>query len=1163
MAAGGENMRKEFMTVRRPVCCGLILIALVAIAESVHAQESVRAADQTTRESAADATTPANPVKPPSASEAAPRSSLDSLLTVIRFVLNKQGDPVPVPVNLTLEDLVELLKPPGRAEHESVPAASISSIELTGDSTDDRATLKARLVVQLRQTKEFVKVPLQFNEATLIDARYTGQGEAVYEERKDRDQGIAYWFRGPNPHSIELTLSVPVRRQLPMRKLQLTLPVSPVAKLKLVVPHSSVTAKASEKSSDEIPLEVTSLGHDKSVIDAIGLGNRVDLSWQPNPEALQSEAALEANTTILAQVDSDTVLLDVHQRLQSLQGKFESFAVLLPAGAEVLKIEDDVTPRESRSEGYREHRVDPANPNRVVVSLTKASVGPIRLRWTVRLPRTERRKLTLAGFVVESARKQSGEVGLAPHDGLRLSTVQYKDGNILRINAGELKPDVGGFQVTQAYRFLNQPFNLVVGVDPIEPYYLVEPRMFLMGAAHQLTLDAVFQVQVYREGLTDLTFSWPDRKAEGWTIDGFDPPDLVETAPVEEDQGSFRVRLIKRQTAPFTVRMRARRPSKGNDDTALTLPSVKASSPPIPSLFLVSAENVETELTTRGETVIRPMGQADFRQVLLPESFRGLKTTAYRIDTEEQAFGLRVLAQPRRLRTDSTTEANWQNDRLQVTQRIGLDVTYERMSQVRLIVPREPPPERFRFFGENSVELPAEWSDGPNPQTRQVRLVLAEPRIGRFEIQTQFFLPMPDDTGVDGDATVTIPILQSVDEPFQQTRVELAREDWFEASSATEQWNPQPLRPESWTWQTEGTRPEFGLRIARSGGNANGTASVTRGLVSAVFGLDGRAMVRAQYRIAARSNSLGVVLPPSAELPQFFWDRLGLATGVAAVEVPIGSRKYSLHLPTESHGDVPDHLLTIDYHLPASARQGLPSTIELQAPQLPQCAWDAQVVWQTAILPDQHLLTHPASATPMFRWRRLGLFWYRVSDPEPKQLQTWIGADSGPESDSAIDLSSPQLSCNLYTFSQIGAPRALSFRTLSSPMVVLFGAGISFAFGFILLRVRVLRHILTVLTAGLILAAIGLWNAAPLELLMQPMIAGLLFPIMAVLIEGWFHRSYAGTILTLPTPAELAAAHGSRAELPELSDVEESTTLRRPDIDSSQALSVESGSGVS
>lgn len=1158
-SADGDSMRMTSTTWEWIQQTGLPTAVLLFVAANLAcAQEPVRSGNPST-DSSIDTPTPAQVPKQPG-TEPDARSPLESLPAEIRYLPDKNGKLHAIPSNASLEGYLEFLARPRPGERDTVPAASVSLIELSGEANDDRVTLNARFVIQLRQTTEFVRVPLQLNEAVLVKRQYTGAGDVFFE--KDRDQGLVYWIRGANPHVLELTLYVPVRRQLPTRKLQLTLPSSPISKLKLVVPHRSITAKASEKA-DEIPLEVTALDSDRSQIEAFGLGNRVDLTWQPNPEAVQSEAALEANTTILAQVDSDAVLLDVHQRIQSLQGKFDSFAVLLPAGAEILKIEDDSsTPRESRSEGYRDRKIDPARPNRVVVSLTGASVGPVRLRWTVRLPRVERRLLSLDGFVVESARKQSGEVGLAPHDGLRLSPVQHKDANILRINAAELKADVGGAQVTRAYRFLNQPFSLLVGVDPIEPYYLVEPRIFVLAAASQLTMDAVFQFQVYRESLTEVTFHWPEAKAEGWIIDGFDPPDLVQSALIEDDHGSFRVRLIKPQSSQFIVRLRARRAAKGNEDANFTLPRAKASSPSIPSFVVFNAENVETELTPRGETVIRPMPAPALEQLTIPESCRGLKSSASRVDTEEQAFALRVIPQPQRLRIESSSEATWQSDRIQVTQRIACNVSYKRLSQLKLMVPRSLSTDRIHFFADRGVvELPTEWSDGPDPQTRQVQLGL-DSKIGRFEIQAQFYVRMPEDAALDGDTPVQIPILQSADEPYTQTRFALARADWFEASAMSEQWKPQPLRPDAWTWQCEGSRPEIGLRLSRSGPNANGTASVSRGLITATIGQDGRAMARAQFRISARSNSLVVAMPATSELPQFHWDRSQLVLGISAVEVPAGSKKYSLHLPdpTLNSGD---RLLTIDYQLPNAGETGLPGTVELQSPQLPQCSWDAEVIWQTALLPNQHLFTYPATAAPMFRWRRIGLLWYRVSDPDFSRLENWIGVTSGPAPNWPVEFDSPQLASNLYLFSQIGGPRGLKFYTMSSPMIVLFGAGISFAFGFILLRVRALRHVLTVLTAGLILAAVGLWNSAPLELLMQPMIAGLLFPIAAVLIESWFRRSYGGTVLTLPTPAELAAAHGSRADLIVPQAGEQSTTLRPPLHDSSEALHVETGSGVS
>ena len=1079
------------------------------------------------------------------------RSPLDLLPASIRFLPNKTGELVPVPANATLEGYFEYIKNLATAKRETAPAATVSSIELTGESDDERATLNVRLIVRLRQGHEFVQVPLQLNEAVLIKpAIYIGDGQEISGE-KDRDRGFVWWFRGVGPHQLDLSLSVPIRKQLPTRRLQLSLPASPVAKLKLTVPHGAATAKVGEQT----PLEITPLEGGKTQIEAFGLGSRVDLSWQPTPEASPTAASLEANTTILAQVDTDAVLLDVEQRVQALQGTFDSFAVLLPTGAKILKIEGD---------DYREHRLDPNMPGRVIVSLTKATVGPVRLRWTVRLPGAERRRLQLDGFVVEGARKQSGEIGLAPHDGLRLSAAQQnKDANILRIDAGGLRTSVGSVQATRAYRFLTQPFSLVVGVEPIEAYYLVEPKLFLSAAVNQLNLDAALQYQVYGDtSLSEVTIQWPDWKAEGWMIDGLDPPNLVEAASLEEDRNSIRVRLVERQSGAFQIRLRARRAIKGTEDVALTLPRARASSPPTVSLFVVNAENVETELTARGETLLRPMLPAAPDQTMLPESLRGLKWAGYRLDTEEQALSLRIVAQQRRLRTESSSEAVWQNDRVQIVQRIACDVAYERMSQLKLKVPRELPTERVRFFTERDVELTPEWTDETDPQMRFVRLALPEPKIGRFEIQVRFFVRVPDDATTEGDATLAIPIVQSGEEPFSQTRFSLARIDWFEAAAVVETWKPQPLRPEAWLWSIDGMPPEFELRMTRSRGSANGTASVSRGLITAKLERSGQGQLRAQFRIASRSSSLNMTLPLKAELSQVVWDRTPLVRGVDAVELPAGSRKFTLRLP-ESNDGVTDHLLTIDYQMPCAAEAGWTDSLELLSPQLPQSSWVAQVVWQTVLPADQHVFTYPSSATPMFRWRRQGLFWYRVSDPDPSQLRQWIGAGSGPPIMTAGEVESPEMSGNLYAFSQFGAPRALAFRTLTRPMVVLFGASLSLLAGFAILRVPALRHALTVLFSGLVLATIGLWHAAPLELLLQPMIVGLLLPTVAMLIEGWFRRRHGGTVLTLPTPDELSAAHASRQELLQFPNGDDPTLHRAPVHDSRDLLRTESGSGVS
>ncbi len=1095
------------------------------------------------------------------------RSPLDSIPTAVRYLPNKLGELVPVLANATWESYVEFIANPPSAKREAAPAAVVSSIELSGEADDERALLTARIIVRLRQANEYVRVPLQLNEAVLTKWEYTGDGQQIPGE-KDRDRGYVWWFRGVGPHQLDLTLSVPIRRQLPTRRLLLSLPTSPVAKLKLTVPHRSATAKA----GDQTPLEITAVEGGKTQFEAFGLGSRVDglsprveLSWQPAPVASPVESSLESNTTILAHIDTDAVLLDVQQRVQALQGTFTSFAVLLPAGAEVLTLDGDDSPTQ---------RPDLNAPNRVIVSLEKPTAGPVRLHWTVRLPAAEKRGLTLDGFDVQGARKQSGEIGLAPHDGLRLSSKpQSKDANVLRIDAGSLRSAAGTAPVTRAYRFLSQPFHLVVGVEQNEAYFLVEPKLYVSAAVHQLNLDAVLQYQVYRDSLSEVTIQWPDWKARGWLIDGIDPPGLVEALSFDKDSDDIRLRLVKRQSAAFQIRLRARRPLKGPDDTALTLPRAMASSSPAVTLIVANAENVETELTALGQTLLRPTTAMTLEQAALPDSLRGLKWSGYRVDSNEQDVSLRIVPQQRRLRMESSSDAVWQNDRIPVVQRITCDVAYERLTQLKLKVPRELSAERVRFFAERDVELNAEWSDDADPLTRLVRLTLPEPKIGRFEVQARFFVRVADNVAAEVEGTVVIPVVQSGDEPFSQTRFSLARSEWFEATAGTAIWKPLPLRPEAWLWAIDGSLPEFVLKMTRSRGSANGTARVSKGLVTAVVGQSGMGQFRAQFRIATRSLSLNMTLPQQAELTQVSWDRTLLTPGSDVVEQPAGSRKFTLRLPESSSfvGSNPsnsssraaDHLLTIDYELRCLAPAGGIDAVELVSPQLPQSSWMAEVVWQVVLPADRHVCTYPSSATPMFRWRRQGLFWYRLSDPSPSQLRQRIGADSGPPSMTAAEIDSPELAGNLYAFSQFGAPRTLSFRAMSRPLIVLFGAGLSLLAGFAMLRIPALRHVLTVLIAGLLLATIGLWHAAPLELLLQPMVVGLIFPTVAVLIESWFRRRDVSTILTLPSPEQLSAAHASSQDSLIEASGSAPTLMRFPPHDSRDGIRTESGSGVS
>ena len=131
-------------------------------------------------------------------------------------------------------------------------------------------------------------------------------------------------------------------------------------------------------------------------------------------------------------------------------------------------------------------------------------------------------------------------------------------------------------------------------------------------------------------------------------------------------------------------------------------------------------------------------------------------------------------------------------------------------------------------------------------------------------------------------------------------------------------------------------------------------------------------------------------------------------------------------------------------------------------------------------------------------------------------------------------------------------------------MVLFFGAGFSLAVGFVMLRLMVLRHVMTLLLTSLIVALFGLWYSAPLELLVQPMIAGLVFPATAVLLESWVRNRNDPGVLSFEGQGEFPPmqAFGSHYN-GRLADPNEATVHRPASRDSHSNVAIESGSGVS
>ena len=651
-------------------------------------------------------------------------------------MLNKNHEPVEVLNGVLFEEFLKYLENRNKAQGPS--AATITEIEIAGTTDDDRANLNVALSVRLNQADEFVSVPLGLKEGSLRNVNYIGNGDqSPNMDKNDPDQGFVWWFRGRGIHRLELSLSVRLLKELPSRRLVLSLPQSPISKMKVTLPYASVNAKV---IPEQTVVEVKSAQDGKTSVEAFGLGSKLDLTWQPTVEIRTSEVALESQTTIRAQVEADRVVLRAQQQVKSLQGFFEQIVVRLPTGAELIKLDD----AEKLS-----YRFDPDNRQRVIIMLKEKANSAV-LGWTLRLAGKLPMSLVLDGFVVEGARKQTGRIGLSIAEGLRLS--EPRDPSVLGINAGEFPVALGS--VSQAWQFLGQPFKFSATVDEVKPYFQVKPTFFLTASAQQLDLHGDFEFRVDRDSLNEVVLAWPGHKSEGWTIESFDEAGVIEGYSVD-DKGQITARLVKRSSGVFKVHLRAQRQIKPGEDVAFTIPRPKSASRLSPAnLILLNAENVETDLTARGETVFHllPSSSPDLQSSSQPS--RGHKTATYRIDTDEQSFGLRVLPQKQRVRTESLTEARWEDNQFRIVQRLIYDVSYERLAQVRLTVPAAIDVERVQFYlvySNRDMKLTKELLSTSAGGARQIQINLGEAQLGRFEIQARFSMPFPKESAFDSD----------------------------------------------------------------------------------------------------------------------------------------------------------------------------------------------------------------------------------------------------------------------------------------------------------------------------------------------------------------------------------------------------------------------------
>jgi hypothetical protein len=1031
-----------------------------------------------------------------------------------------------------LEQFSEFLRSKNSAEHNE-PDYSISSISITGSCDDERAQLTAKFEIKIERDGVWIAVPIGMPEGSLVpgmrDMRETGPGE-FRAVPFDRLAGGTVYLRGKGVHELFVPLVVTVRRQLNQRHLQLTIPSAAGSQITLRVPQEHCQVKPIE-GAHVFPSPIPH----GTRIEAYGIKGQFDLSWDIPVNEPHARAVFDVANKCTLGMEGDRVQLHIVQTIDPKQGTVASVRVRMPPGFRAISGQ-----QKDVADAKKYTAADVDGSGFIKVELKPAPNGRAELTWDLEGSHAAGAPIVLRGFDIEGARSEIGDISLIPAEGYHFEVRSGGD-NVRRING------LGAGLAESTYSF-TQPFRLELALEEIRPQFSVEPTIFLLLSEQRAELSGQFHIQIRQGAVRAIAFQWPDWKKQGWTIDDVsDNADLVTTDAKDPAAGNtVRFRLSGRLGSDFVFSFRAVRsiPRQGTP-FHLTLPVMEATVRPASALVVADAENVKSTLDPLPETAVRPIAPERREALNVPEAFRGLRQVALRVDSPVQAFDASVAVQKQQIETESTAQVEVQEGRLQVTQRISYHVSYERLAEAVLVLPKPLRRSDVQIYIDRSdadFEAIPIWTPGDADSGDVARIAFEPHRIGTFDLFARYFVPLAEPTTNEASTEVAVPLLRSRDAAFKAMRVELRARDDTEVEVTDESWSPQipqisPDKGSTHAWTVAGDRTSIPLRLLRIASTAAPRVKIVKAYLRSTVDVTGVVQSTACYRIEGPAPSVVLTLPArSPELPTFALDGVELKRERIHQARP-DSGEFLLEIGGLSPN--PERVLTVSYRDPNGSPCGFVSLHRLQAPVFPENTSIGPLVWEVTFPYEQFLFLDPSGFSPEFRWQRQTFLWSRGPTPLAADAENWIGTRIRSYDDG-----------NSYAFSRFGGVPTIVVGSMAESFVIFVGAGISLLAAFLLMKLPMARTPLTLFLFGFAAAIAYLWSAETVRLLLQPALFGLLLAVIAAAVDARIQRRRSRFLLAAPSAADFVATATSpssieRAIVVPIADPE-APTISRP-----------------
>ena len=550
------------------------------------------------------------------------------------------------------------------------------------------------------------------------------------------------------------------------------------------------------------------------------------------------------------------------------------------------------------------------------------------------------------------------------------------------------------------------------------------------------------------------------------------------------------------------------------------LPGPKANSPAPAAVVIIPADNVEVTPNAQKTTGLV------LQQSAPPLPLPGRQKTVffYRTESGPQAFCAGFRVHGREIKLDVNTSLHHTPRECRVRQWLLFDVEYEPLDRVTFRVPKSIlHGGRPRFFlEEKEVKVLPVEPIAPEAADAGFRLVLPEPRLGEFEVETRYRLP--DELAPESSVERTVPLISSPGAIVRSNRLQVSSThdiravahdtDWTEGSAET-----PAASSEIRVYEALGPRSDVVVRLTREKSGLSGATVVDRAWIQTRLTHAVR-QDRACLRFTTRQSEVELLLPGGVAAEAL---RLEL-DGTDAVWRLSGPNRVVLSIPPEPTTDEMSQdfgdtarpvnrcrLLEVEYRFERPRSRRGPMRFEF--PRLGGGAWIRRAYWQLILPRDEDVVLMPGSWVHEYRWKWFGLFQGRAPIMEQGELESWVGAP-------AVD--APPDGTNRYVFSTVGIATPCELVTSARALTVLIASGAVLIVGLCLIYVPRTRHAAVFLILAVAGAAAAMIHPEGALLGLQAASVGFALVLTALLLRRLF-GGRRGAIVLEPSSSVLGS----------------------------------------